>query len=118
MRGCALAQADRQFAATAGACFGGLDVNPSGILGEMWMKTAESLMNIGPQSLLEFVDGKTTGAALTLQEATGWMMDAWGSLLNDPSWHASWTMDVQGKWLNALSIMSKRLPDPRVRGVV
>ena len=118
VRGCALAQADTKFAATAGACFGGLDVNPSGILGAMWMKTAESLMNIGPQSLLEFVDGSTASAALTLQEATGWMTDAWGSLLHDPFWHASWTMDVQRKWLSALSIMSKRLPDPRIKGVM
>jgi flavin-dependent dehydrogenase len=118
MRGCALAQADTQFAATAGACFGGLEVNPTGILGALWMKTAESLMNIGPQTFLEFVDGRTASAALTLQEATGWMTDAWGSLLNDPFWHAGWTMDVQRKWLHALSIMSKRLPDPRIKGVI
>jgi menaquinone-9 beta-reductase len=118
VRGCALAQKDSKFAATAGACFGGLEINPPGILAEMWAKTAESLLSIGPQSLLELVDGRTDGAALTFQELAGWMGDSLGSLLHDPFWHASWTMDVQRKCVHALSIMTQRLPDPRIRGVI
>lgn len=117
-RGCALAQRDSKFAATAGACFGGMEINPAGVLAEMWMKTAESLMNIGPQSMLELVDGQNDGGALTLQESAGWIIDSWGSLLSDPFWHASWTMDVQRKWIHALSIMRKRLPDPRIKSVI
>jgi geranylgeranyl reductase family protein len=118
VRGCALAQRDSKFAATAGACFGGLEINPPGILAEMWMKTAERLLSIGPQSMSEFVDGQTDDAALTLQETAGWISDLWGSLLHDPFWHASWAMDVQRKWVRALSIMRKRLPDPRIQGVI
>ncbi len=57
-RGCALAQRDSKFAATAGACFGGMEINPAGVLAEMWMKTAESLFSIGPQSMLELMDGR------------------------------------------------------------
>ncbi len=117
-RGCALAQKDSKFAATAGACFGGMEINPAGVLAEMWMKTAESLFNIGPQSMLELVDGQRDGGALTLQESAGWIIDSWGSLLSDPFWHASWTMDVQRKWIHALSIMRKGLPDPRIKGVI
>jgi hypothetical protein len=83
----------------------------------MWMKTAESLFNIGPQSMLELVDGQKDRGALTLQESAGWITDSWGSLLSDPLWHASWTMDVQHKWIRALSIISKQLPDPRINGV-
>ncbi len=82
------------------------------------MKTAESLLGIGPQSMLEFVDGQTDERQLTLQETAGWISDSWGSLLHDPFWHAGWTMDVQRKWIHALSIMSKRLPDPRIKGVI
>ncbi len=117
-RGCALAQRDSKFAATAGACFGGMEINPAGVLAEMWMKTAENLFNIGPQSMLELVDGQNDGGALTLQESAGWIIDSWESLLSDPFWHASWTMDVQRKWIHALSIMRKRLPDPRIKGVI
>lgn len=118
VRGCALAQRDSKFAVTAGACFGGLEVNPSGILAEMWLKTAESLLGIGPRTMLEVMDGGADGVALTLQEMTGWIGDSWVSLFNDPFWHVGWTMDIQRKWAHALSIMSKRLPDPRTKGVV
>ena len=118
VRGCALAQNDRKFAATAGACFGGLEVNPSGILAELWVKLVESLMGIGPQSVLALMNGKTDGGALTLQETAGWISDSWQSLWHDPFWHAGWSMDVQRKWAHALAIMSKRLPDPRITGVI
>jgi len=118
IKGCALAQKDSKFAATSGACFGGLEVNPSGILAEMWVKTAETLLGIGLKSMLEITDGRVNGVALTLQEMAGWMNNSWVSLLNDPFWHVGWTMDVQRKWIHALSIVSKRLQDPRIKGVV
>ncbi len=118
MRGCALAQKDSKFAATAGACFGGLEINPAGVLTAMWMKTAESLLSIGPQSMQGLMDGRTDDTAVTLQETAGWISDSWESMLTDPFWHASWTMDVQRKWVHALSIMSKKLPDPRTTGVI
>lgn len=117
-RGCALAQKDSKFAATSGACFGGLEVNPSGILAEMWMKTAESLLGIGLKSMGDITDGRVTGLALTLQGVAGWMNDSCVSLLNDPFWHVGWMMDVQRKWVHAISIVSKRLQDPRIKGVV
>ena len=112
-----MAQEDRNFAATAGACFGGLEINPAGILSAIWTKTAESLLHFGPQSMFDFLDG-TNESAITLQESAGWMMDSWESLLHDPFWHAGWMMDVQRKWVHTLSVMNKRLPDPRIKGVV
>jgi menaquinone-9 beta-reductase len=116
-RGCAIAQRDSKFAASAGSCFGGLEVNPSGILGEMCAQMVESLMRIGPKSMLEFA-GRTDSNAFTFQEISGWVSDSWSSLLKDPFWHARWTMDVQRKWMYALSIIRKRLPDPRARGLI
>jgi hypothetical protein len=76
------------------------------------------LLGIGLKSMLEITDGRVNGVALTLQEMAGWMNNSWVSLLNDPFWHFGWTMDVQGKWIHALSIASKRLQDPRIKGVV
>ncbi len=108
VRGCALAQNDSKFAATVGACFGGLEVNPSGILAEMWMKTGEGLLGIH----------RPRGGALSLAETAGWINDSWKSLSDDPLWHVDWTMDVQRRWIRALSLMSKRRPDPRVEGVI
>jgi geranylgeranyl reductase family protein len=117
VRGCALAQRDSKFAATAGACFGGLEVNPSGILSELWVTTAGRLLGICPKSMLEFMDDRTNDGALTFQEMAGWMSDSWASMFSNPIWHASWAMDVQRKWVRAFSIIGKRLQDPRIKGV-
>ena len=117
VRGCALAQKDTKFAATVGACFGGLEVNPANILAEVWKKTAESLMAIGPQGALALMTGNMGTAASAIEEGAGWLTDSWSSLCDDPWWHASWAMDVQAKWLHAFSAMSKVGTDPRIKGV-
>ena len=117
LRGCNLAQRDSQFASTVGACFGGLEINPSGILAEMWVKAAGSLLGTRPKGSLERMDGSANADLLTLQEMAGWMSDSYASLFNDPFWHLGWTMDVQRKWIHALSIINAGLPDPRVKGV-
>ncbi len=118
VRGCALAQRDLKFAATAGSCFGGLEIDPLGILAEMWIKTGEKWLGMGPPSTLASAHGRADGFALTLQEMSGWIADSWKSLLKDPLWHIAWTMDVQRKCTHVLSLMSKRLPDPRIKGVI
>jgi hypothetical protein len=108
MRGCVLAQRDLKFASVAGSCFGGLEVNPSGILGEIYAKTVETLLS----------GNRATGDAFALHEIAGWLTNSWSSLLKDPFWHARWAMDVQRKWIRALSIIRKGLPDPRVNGLI
>jgi len=118
VRGCALAQNDTQFAAKVGACFGGLEVNPAGILAEVWEKTAESLMAIGPNGVLALMTGNIGTATSAVEEGAGWLTDSWKSLYRDFWWHAGWAMDVQRKWLRALSVMSKGETDPRIRGVI
>ena len=118
LRGCALSERDPRFAATAGSSFGGLEVNPSGILGVLSVKMLESLVGVGPNSMLGLMDGPSNKNALTLFEMLGWMRDSWSSLLGGPFWHARWTMDVQRKWVRALSIIAKNLPDPRVDGLL
>jgi menaquinone-9 beta-reductase len=117
MRGCALAQKDKKFASTVGACFGGLEVNPRGILAEVWQKTAESLMAVGPRSALSLMTGNIGVAASAIGEGASWLADSCNSFSHDPWWHMRWSMDVQGKWLHALSVMSRGLPDARISGV-
>ncbi len=108
IRGCVLAKRDLKFASVAGSCFGGLEVNPSGILGEMYAKTVETLLS----------GDRANGDAFALREIAGWLTNSWSSVLKDPFWHAGWAMDVQRKWMRALSIMRKGLPDPRVHGLI
>jgi menaquinone-9 beta-reductase len=108
IRGCVLAQRDLKFASVVGSCFGGLEVNPSGILGEIYAKTVETLLS----------SNRSNGDAFALHEIAGWLTNSWSSLLKDPFWHAGWAMDVQRKWIRALSIIRKGLPDPRVNGLI
>ena len=110
VRGCALAQKDTKFAATAGACFGGLEVNPAGILAEVWMKTAESLMVSAPKGVLALMTGNIGTVTTAIEEGTGWLTDSLRSLCHDPYWHTRWAMDVQGKWAHALSVKNPALP--------
>ena len=102
---------------TASACFGGVDVQPAGILAEIWKKTAENLAALGPQSAAELMLGKFTIVSSVLQEGTGWLIDSWKSIANDPLWHTSWALDVQGKWVRAMEYMMRRGTDPRAQGV-
>jgi len=117
VRGCRLAQHDKTFAATAGGCFGGIEVHPAGILAEVWKKTAENLIALGPQSAAELMQGKVTTATSVLREGAGWLIDSWKSISNDPLWHTGWLLDVQGKWVRAVEYMIQRRTDPRAQGV-
>ena len=117
VRGCQLAQHDKAFAATAGGCFGGIEVRPLGILAEVWMKAAENLIALGPISVAELTRGKITTATTALLEGVGWLTDSWKSICDDPVWHASWALDVQEKWVGALEYMAQGGTDPRTQGV-
>jgi len=117
VRGCQLAQHDKAFAATAGGCFGGIEVRPLGILAEVWMKAAENLIALGPISVAELTRGKITTATAALLEGVGWLTDSWKSICDDPVWHASWALDVQEKWVGALEYMAQGGTDPRTQGV-
>ncbi len=117
IRGCHLAQQDKSFAATAGGCFGGIEVLPASILAEVWKKTAEDLIAFAPKSIDEFMHGKLTSATSALRDVTGWFAGSWTSICDDPLWHASWMLDVQTKWLRAAEYMVRGQKDPRTKGV-
>ncbi len=118
VRACRLAQHDRAFATIAGGCFGGIEVQPAGILAEVWKKTVENLLALGPKSVAELSQGKITTATSALLEGVGWFTDSWKSVCDDPIWHASWTLDVQRKWVRALDYMAQGGTDPRTQGLL
>jgi menaquinone-9 beta-reductase len=115
-RGCELASADPEFARTAGSYFGGLDVQPFGILGQMWVRIVQDLALAWPRFLKGAAggDGSTATTVVDLVEwQTAWMR----SLLSDPLWHARWMADVQRKWLRVLATAARAGGDPRLAGV-
>ena len=109
-RGCELASADPDFARTGSSYFGGVDVRPFGILGQMWVRVVEDVALVWPRSL------KGGGSGTTLTDLVEWYAASLRSFLDEPFWHARWLADVQHKWLRMLPT-SLRGEDPRLSGV-
>jgi geranylgeranyl reductase family protein len=99
-RGCELAAADPGFARTGGGYFGGLDVRPFGILGQMWVRVAQDLAR-GSTGVGDLVD---------------WQLGLARSFLADPLWHARWSADVERLWLRLLA-GGRTGADPRYAGL-
>ena len=114
-RGCELASTDPDFARTGGSYFGGLDVRPFGILGQMWVRIVQDVALAWPR----FLRGprRSAAAGTTVGDLVEWQA-AWArSFVADPLWHARWAADVQRKWLRVLSTSSLSRGDPRFAGV-
>jgi len=102
-RGCELAESDREWSRTAGGWFGGLEVDPRGIMFHIWCKVAGEL-------------------ALTLQPALGRDLAGWqaawlGSMIHDPVWTLGWLADLQRKWLRVAAQLMTAHADPRAAGL-
>ncbi len=112
-RGCEIAMQDRTFARLSGAAFGGLDVRPLDIVSRMWAKSGSWFAAESGRLATEIAAGRVTSVPAVADVArwhTGW----WGSLAEDPLWHARWMSDVTRKWLRLPA--TTRLRDPRTRG--
>jgi menaquinone-9 beta-reductase len=116
-RGCELAQGDPEFARVGGSYFGGLDIRPFGILGQMWVRIVQDLLLAWPR----LVGGLAVGGgsnATSVGDLIEWQA-AWSrSLLSDPLWHMRWAMDVQRKSVSLISTMESAGGDPRAAGLV
>jgi menaquinone-9 beta-reductase len=116
-RGCELAQGDAEFARVGGSYFGGLDVRPFGILGQMWVRIVQDLVLAWPRLVGGLALGRGSHEA-TVGDLVEWQA-AWSrSLVSDPLWHMRWTMDVQRKSVRLISTMESGGRDPRAAGLV
>jgi menaquinone-9 beta-reductase len=117
-RGCELAATDRGFARTGGSYFGGVDVQPFGILGAMWVRIVEDVALAWPR-LLSGGRGGGRPAGTSVGDLLEWQAAWTRSLVSDPLWHARWTADVQRKWLRVLATGARAgREDPRFAGVL
>jgi geranylgeranyl reductase family protein len=110
-RGCEVAQKDFNFARTAGACFGGLEIEPANVIWEVWKNMASEMVMSSAKAAF---GGMNFGS---IEDLWQWQLSTWQSLLDDPIWHASWVLDLQKKWLRAWALMTKRTTDPRSVGL-
>lgn len=114
-RGFQEAAADPLFARVAGCTFGGVDVRPLSILGQLWLQALDYVGDGNARMWLDLLSGRRRPA--------GWLLDldAWrrglrNSLLEDPLWHGAWTLDVIKK-AAGLPAALWRPGNPRARGV-
>ena len=112
-RGCEMAMRDRSFARLSGAAFGGLDVRPLDIISRMWTKSLGQFTLDSGRVATELAAGRF-GPLSGIADLGRWYSGWWGSLAEDPSWHAKWMTDVGRKWMGLA--MTTRLRDPRARG--
>jgi geranylgeranyl reductase family protein len=116
-RGCELAQADPAFARTGGSYFGGLDIRPFGIMGNVWVRVVQDLLLAWPRTLGGLArsgDGRATSVGDLIEWQAAWSR----SFVVDPLWHTRWAMDVQRKSVRLLSTMRSAGSDPRAAGLV
>jgi geranylgeranyl reductase family protein len=111
-RGCRFAQQDADFARSASGYFGGLDIRPFGILGDLWLWTIRDLALVWPRAMSPDAEGATLGDLIEWQAALT------RSALRDPLWHMRWAFDVQQKWTTLLADAPMQGADPRAAGLV
>ena len=116
-RGCEVAQKDLNFARTAGACFGGLEIEPTNVLWEVWKNVTSEIITSPAKSIVGFMSGSANNNLGLLEDWWQLQISTWQSLLDDPVWHAGWLLDLQKKWLRACALISKRTGDPRSVGL-
>jgi flavin-dependent dehydrogenase len=112
-RGCGMAMRDKVFAGVGGAAFGGLDVRPLDMIGRMVAKSAGQFIADSGRLASDVASGRL-GDLAGIEDVGLWHSGWWGSLADDPAWHARWMADVGRKWLRLAR--TTRLHDPRVRG--
>jgi geranylgeranyl reductase family protein len=116
-RGCDLAQGDPAFALAGGSYFGGLHVQPFGILSNLWVRIVEDVVLAWPRSLNGLAHGGGSHKT-SIGDLVEWQA-AWSrSFVADPFWHTRWALGVQRKSLRVLSSLDPAQRDPRAAGLL
>jgi hypothetical protein len=114
-RGCDLAQEDEEFARTCSSYFGGLEISPLAILGQVWSRSMEEVALAWPRLL------PGSNAARERDTSPGelveWQMALARSMVSDPVWHVRWSLDVQRRLARVLESASSGARDRRADGL-
>ena len=108
------AQRDHSFAAVSGTAFGGLNVQPLAMIGQIWKALFEHLAANGPGALAALVTGR--GASNMLAgDWLAWQRGWRASLADDRAWHMSWLGDIAASIARLGPSLTMR-ENPRLRG--
>jgi hypothetical protein len=104
---------DRNFARVGGAAFGGMDVRPLNTVTRIWVQGAAALLAESGRTARTLASGRPM-LPPALADLGRWYSGWWGSIAEDPAWHARWLAEVTGKWLRLGGSAGRT--DPRRRG--
>ena len=111
-RGFAEARKDPHFARVSGTTFGGLELRPSAVLGQVWAKVARYIAEGSVEVALALLRGRPVPTGGLVDDVSAWRRGMTRSMLSDPRWHFSWLADLAKK-----SARFKWTPrNPRVQG--
>jgi hypothetical protein len=117
-RGCQVAQEDADFARTSGSFFGGLEIRPLDILGQVWTRTIEDAMLAWPRLLTDLAPSRGGRRGTSPGDLIEWQTALWRSALSEPRWHARWMVELQQSWSELLEMTASAAGDPRAAGLL
>jgi geranylgeranyl reductase family protein len=116
-QGCRLATEDSAFARTSGSFFGGMEIRPIDILGQVWTHTITDALLAWPR-FLGLAGGPPGRRATSPGDLLEWQGALWRSALSEPRWHARWLFELQQSWSDLLATASGAGGDPRAEGLL
>jgi geranylgeranyl reductase family protein len=116
-RGCQVAQQDSGFARTSSSFFGGLDIDPLGIIGQVWLRCIEDVLLAWPRFLSRLDPGAAQEQGTSPGHLFEWQMALSRSMLSDPAWHMRWMGDMQRHWSRMIEVARSSPGDPRAGGI-
>jgi len=117
-RGCELAQTDEEFAVTSSSYFGGLEVRPTAILGQVWLRSLQEALLAWPRLISGTADAAARRHRASPAELLEWQAALARSMLSDPLWHMRWTLDIQARWARVLETAAGGARDRRAEGLL
>jgi menaquinone-9 beta-reductase len=107
VRGCHEAQENHESARTAGACFGGIQLQPLAVLLRVASMALSQLLNMWSRAFAPTA-GSRDAAHLKVADLLGWQADLVASFLANPIWHGQWMLDLQSSWLRAAAVLGRQ----------
>jgi geranylgeranyl reductase family protein len=117
-RGCELAELEPEFARVGGSFFGGLEIRPFAILGQVWSRTARDFLPVWPARSRDSRGGEPVLKRASAADLMAWQLAMSRSALNDPLWHSRWWIDTQRRWARVLANGLRGREDPRAAGLL
>lgn len=115
LRGFERAQNDPEFGRVSGAAFGGLNLQPLAIVGQIWSGVFAYLAEGGAQALADLMSGRGFRASGPIADLAAWERGWSASIKHDPAWHFAWLADVARAVARVLPSLAAG-GNPRVAG--